>query len=69
MTDLPIQKVLQKPDVFGRMVRGAVELSEFDIVTSPEDTSRDKSTQTSSQSYHRGASPRKWIWVHSGCFQ
>jgi len=32
MTDLPIQKVLQKPDVAGRMVRWAVELSEFDIV-------------------------------------
>jgi len=32
MTDLPIQKVLQKPDVTGRMVRWAVELSEFDIV-------------------------------------
>ena len=32
MTDLPIQKVLQKPDVVGRMVRWAVELSEFDIV-------------------------------------
>jgi len=31
MTDLPIQKVLQKPDVAGRMVRWAVELSEFDI--------------------------------------
>jgi len=31
MTILPIQKVLQKPDVAGRMVRWAVELSEFDI--------------------------------------
>ena len=31
MTNLPIQKVLQKPDVAGRMVRWAVELSEFDI--------------------------------------
>jgi len=30
-TDLPIQKVLQKPDVAGRMVRWAVELSKFDI--------------------------------------
>jgi len=35
MTDLPIQKVLQKPDVAGRMVRWAVELSEFDIVYEP----------------------------------
>jgi len=31
MTDLPIQKVLKKPDVVGRMVKWAVELSEFDI--------------------------------------
>ena len=35
MTDLPIQKVLQKPDVAGRMVRWAVELSEFDIQYEP----------------------------------
>ncbi|XP_068504433.1 uncharacterized protein [Phaseolus vulgaris] len=35
MTDLPIQKVLQKPDVAGRMLRWAVELSEFDIVYEP----------------------------------
>jgi len=31
MTDLPIRKVLQKPNVVGRMVRWAVELSEFDV--------------------------------------
>ena len=35
MTNLPIQKVLQKPDVAGRMVRWAVELSEFDIQYEP----------------------------------
>jgi len=35
MTDLPIQKVLQKPDVAERMVRWTVELSEFDIVYEP----------------------------------
>ena len=35
MTDLPIQKVLQKPDVAGRMVRWAMELSVFDIVYEP----------------------------------
>jgi len=29
MTDLPIRKVLQKPDVAGRMTRWVVELSEF----------------------------------------
>ena len=31
MKNLPIQKVFQKPDVAGRMVRWAVQLSEFDI--------------------------------------
>jgi len=35
MKNLPIQKVLQKPDVAGRMVRWAVELSEFDIRYEP----------------------------------
>ncbi|XP_068477156.1 uncharacterized protein [Phaseolus vulgaris] len=35
MTNLAIQKVLQKPDVAGRMVRWAVELSEFDILYEP----------------------------------
>ena len=35
MTDLPIQKVLRKPDVAGRMVKWAVELSEFDIKYEP----------------------------------
>jgi len=35
MTNLPIQKVLQKPDVAERMVRWVVELSEFDIQYEP----------------------------------
>jgi len=35
MINLPIQKVLQKPNVAGRMVRWAVELSEFDIQYEP----------------------------------
>jgi len=35
MTDLPIQKVLQKLNVAGRIVRWAVEFSEFDIVYEP----------------------------------
>ena len=35
MTDLPIQKVLKKPDVTGSMVKWAVELSEFDIKYEP----------------------------------
>ena len=36
MTNLPIQKVLKKPDVAGRMVKWAVELSEFDIKYEPQ---------------------------------
>jgi len=35
MTDLPIRKVLQKLDVAGRMVRWAVQLSEFDVQYEP----------------------------------
>jgi len=31
MTDLPIHKVLQNPNIAGRMVRWVVELSEFDV--------------------------------------
>ena len=36
MTNLPIRKVLQKPDIAGQMVRWAVELSEFDIQYEPQ---------------------------------
>jgi len=36
MTDLPIRKVLQKPNVAGRMARWAVELSEFNIHYEPK---------------------------------
>jgi len=35
MTNLPIRKVLQMPDVAGRMVRWAVELFEFDMQYEP----------------------------------
>ena len=35
ITNLPIQKVLQKPDVAGRMVRWVVELSDFVAELSP----------------------------------
>jgi len=36
MTDLPIRKVLQNSNVAGRMVRWAVELSEFDVQYEPK---------------------------------
>jgi len=35
MSNLPIHKVLQKPDVAGKMVRKAVELSDFDVQYEP----------------------------------
>ena len=35
MTDLPIHKVLQKPDIAGQMVHWAIEFSEFDIQYEP----------------------------------
>ncbi|XP_068492212.1 uncharacterized protein [Phaseolus vulgaris] len=38
MTDLPIRKVLQKPDIAGRMVWWSVELSEFDIHYKPRES-------------------------------
>ena len=47
MSDLPIQKVLKKPDVAGRMVKWAVDLSEFDIKYEPRGQSRGKSLQIS----------------------
>jgi len=47
MTDLPIRKVLQKPDVVGRMVRWAVKLSEFDVQTNLEALSKAKFMLTS----------------------
>jgi len=36
MTDLPIRKVLQKPDMADRMVRWTVELFEFDLQYEPK---------------------------------
>jgi len=36
-TDYPIQKILQKPDLVGRMSSWAVELSEFNIRYEPHD--------------------------------
>ena len=50
MTDLLIQKVLKTPDVAGRMVKWAVELSEFDIKY--EARSRGKSLRISWLSSH-----------------
>ena len=42
MTDLPIRKVLQKPDVAVQMVRWAVELSKFDVQYEPRGPIKDQ---------------------------
>ena len=41
-TNVPIRKVLQKPDMAGRMVRWAVELFEFDVQYKPRGPIKDK---------------------------
>jgi len=57
MTDLPIRKVLQKPNVAGRMVRWGVELSEFDVQYEPRGPIKARYMRTVWWS-----SPR---WMHS----
>jgi len=60
MIDLSIRKVLQKPDVAGRMVRWAVELSEFDVQYEPRGPIKgqvyaDFVVELSSAATHRGS--------------
>lgn len=38
MTDQPIKQVMRKPEALGRIVRWAIELSEFDIRFKPRGT-------------------------------
>ena len=66
MTDLPIRKVLQKPDVAGRMVRWAVELSEFDIQYEPRGPIKgqvyaDFVVELSSAATHQEGAGFKWV--------
>jgi len=42
MSDLPIRKVLQKPDMASRMVRWAIMLSEFDVQYEPRGPIKDQ---------------------------
>jgi len=65
MTDLPIRKALQKPDVAGRMARWAVELSEFDIHYKPRGPIKgqiyaDFVVELSSAATHQEGSDFKW---------
>jgi len=66
MTNLPIRKVLQKPDVAGRMVRWAVELSEFDVQYEPKDLIKgqlyaDFVVELSSTATHQEGTGFKWV--------
>jgi len=66
MTDLPIQKVLKKPDVAGRMVKWAVELSEFDIRYEPRGPIKgqiftDFVVELSSETAQSAGSDDRWV--------
>jgi len=66
MTDLPIRKVLQKPDVARRMVRWAVELSEFDVQYEPRGTIKGQVDahfviELSSADTHHEESNFRWV--------
>ncbi|XP_068504211.1 uncharacterized protein [Phaseolus vulgaris] len=66
MIDLPIRKVLQKLDVVGRMVRWAVELSEFDMQYEPRSPIKgqvyaDFVVKLSSSATHHEAAGFRWV--------
>jgi len=66
MTDLPIQKVLKKPDVAGRMVKWAVELSEFDVRYEPRGPIKgqifaDFVVELSAETTHNAGSDDRWV--------
>ncbi|XP_068498197.1 uncharacterized protein [Phaseolus vulgaris] len=66
MTNLLIRKVLQKPDVAGRMVRWAVELSEFDVLYEPRGPIKgqvyvDFVVELSSGAAHQEEAGFKWV--------
>jgi len=66
MTNLPIRKVLQKPDVAGRMTRWAMELSEFDIHYEPRGPIKDQIyadfvVELSSAATHQEGADFRWI--------
>ena len=66
MTDLPIRKVLQKPNVACRMVRWAVELSEFDVQYEPRGPIKgqvyvDFVVEPSSTATHQEGTGFRWV--------
>jgi len=66
MTNLPIRKVLQNPHVTGRIVRWAVELSEFDVQYEPKGPIKshvyvDFVVELSSEATHQEGADFKWV--------
>ena len=66
MTNLPIRKVLQKPDAAGRMARWAVEFSEFDIHYEPRGPIKgqiyaDFVVEISSAATHQEGANFRWV--------
>ena len=71
MTDQPICKVLQKPDVAGRMVCWAVELSEFDVQYEPRGPIKgrvyvDFVVELSSAATHQEEAGFRWVFSVDG---
>jgi len=66
MTDLPIRKVLKKPDVASRMVQWAIELSEFDVQYEPRGPIKgqvyaDFVVELSSVATHQAGADFRWV--------
>jgi len=66
MTYLPIRKVLQKPDVTGRIMRLAVELSEFYVRYEPRSPIKgqvyaDFVVELSSAATHQEGAGFRWV--------
>jgi len=71
MTDLPIQKVLKKPDVAWRMVKWAVELSEFDVRYEPRGPIKGKIfadfvVELSSETVQSAGDDYRWVLSGDG---
>ncbi|XP_068492222.1 uncharacterized protein [Phaseolus vulgaris] len=66
MTDLTIRKVLQKLDIAGRMIRWAVELSEFDVQYEPQGSIKgqvyvDFMVELSSKDFQPNPNSFQWV--------
>jgi len=71
MTNLPIRKVLQKPNVAGRMMRWPVELSEFDVQYEPKGPIKgqvyvDFVVELSSAAMHQEGVGFRWVLFVDG---